>query len=269
MSAISFSTGQSSQLSSSGARLLNLLKTNGETQSTSSSQKSASQRPSGSPPGPPPSGPPPGSGMGSDAQSLFEALASSDTDGSGTLSTSEIDESAASTLLSDAFGLVDADGNGQLDAAEVGSYETAVNAVLQAAGSAVDIAGLMAGMSASDDAATSGPGGAGGPPPHGPPPDGPPPSRSAGGVGMDETTATSVAEALTAVLEAMDEDADGSLSGSDLASGLAKMAADDSATQTGSLAETIVKAMASQVENSTDTDALAQRYSQILQALKG
>lgn len=264
MSAISFSTGQSSQLSSSGARLLNLLKTNGETQSTSSSQKSASQRPSGPPPGPPPSGPPPGSGMGSDAQSLFEALASSDTDGSGTLSTSEIDESAASTLLSDAFGLVDADGNGQLDAAEVGSYETAVNAVLQAAGSAVDIAGLMAGMSASDDAATSGPGGAGGPQPHGPPP-----SRSAGGVGMDETTATSVAEALTAVLEAMDEDADGSLSGSDLASGLAKMAADDSATQTGSLAETIVKAMAAQVENSTDTDALAQRYSQILQALKG
>jgi Ca2+-binding EF-hand superfamily protein len=202
--------------------------------------------------------------MGSDAQSLFEALASSDTDGSGTLSTSEIDESAASTLLSDAFGLVDADGNGQLDAAEVGSYETAVNAVLQAAGSAIDIAGLMAGMSASDDAATSGPGGAGGPQPHGPPP-----SRSAGGVGMDETTATSVAEALTAVLEAMDEDADGSLSGSDLASGLAKMAADDSATQTGSLAETIVKAMAAQVENSTDTDALAQRYSQILQALKG
>lgn len=260
MSAISFSTGQSSQLSSSGARLLNLLKTNGETQSTSSSLKSAGQRP----PGPPPSGPPPGSGMGSDAQSLFEALASSDTDGSGTLSTSEIDESAASTLLSDAFGLVDADGNGQLDAAEVGSYETAVNAVLQAAGSAVDIAGLMAGMSASDDAATSGPGGAGGPQPHGPPP-----SRSAGGVGMDETTATSVAEALTAVLEAMDEDADGSLSGSDLASGLAKMAADDSATQTGSLAETIVKAMAAQVENSTDTDALAQRYSQILQALKG
>lgn len=76
--------------------------------SQSSSQSDSSARTSSGPPPPPSS-----ASGGSDAQSLFEALAAmNDRDGDGTLSQSEFDQGPVANVLSDLFSKVDSDGDG-------------------------------------------------------------------------------------------------------------------------------------------------------------
>jgi Ca2+-binding EF-hand superfamily protein len=194
----------------------------------------------------------PGNSSGSDAKSLFDALSSSDTNGDGVLSADEIATSAASGVMSDDFGSIDSDGDGELNETEVGSFESAVNEVLGAMGSAATIGQMVDAASQSSMDQVQGHHHH-----HGPPSD--------ASFGMDEATATVVADALTSVLNAADANKDSTLSGGELTSYLANASSSDA--RSNSLAESIVKAMANQSAKASNQEVLAQQYTNILQTL--
>ena len=260
------------QSASSGARLLNLLRESGKADGGGRSDgPRVSREPSPSPTLPPAA---PSGGSGVAARSLFDLLSAEDTDGTGNLSPDEIAQTPAAGLMSDVFGLIDRDGDGALNAGEVGEYESAVNEVLTAAGSPAGIAQLLAGSGEGDrDEPHGGHGRADRA-------DGDHRHRHQGHQGhdrigprMDEATATVVADALTGVLDAMDADSDGTLTSAELTAASAPADGSDGIPDTGatatSLSASIFQALTSQIGASDDTTALAHQYTRLLQALRG
>lgn len=147
--------------------------------STGTTDKPGKADSAGRPPPPPP--PPPSSGTGTDAKSLFDALlANDDANDDGQISVDEAESSPVADLLSQAFGTIDTDADGQLTKDEM--TLAASNGVLAPSGGD----------------RPEGPGRVNGGPPQGAP-QGPPPGEA---TGNQASSATSLYESLFNALTA-------------------------------------------------------------------